>query len=153
MRPRVGWTHNTPNWLNLPLSTVQVVDRALVVDVLQNSLQPAGNVWAANTLGAGGVSVFFVFFPIGITSALPIKNWIAGEYRPTAPLPRLGGTQIKIPIIFNTSPLLFTYAITAWCVDEEPFVNWWVIKLSLADTSTQPITRLGIQLLRKEFLD
>lgn len=39
---------------------VQAVDRALLVDTLPSSSQPAGNAWAARMLGAGSVVGFYV---------------------------------------------------------------------------------------------
>ena len=65
-------------------------------------------------------------------------------------LPGLGGTRLEILVIFNTFFVLFTRDITAWCVKGEPFVIRWVLRSSLANTLTQPVTRLRIQLLWKK---
>lgn len=42
------------------LSTVQALDRALLVDTLPPSGQPSGNAWAARMLAIGSVLGFFV---------------------------------------------------------------------------------------------
>ena len=39
---------------------VQAADRALIVDTLPFSLQPAGNAWAARMLGVGSVMGFYM---------------------------------------------------------------------------------------------
>ncbi len=43
------------------------VDRALLVDVLPSSEQPAANAWAARMMSIGGVAGFYVWVtPIGV---------------------------------------------------------------------------------------
>jgi solute carrier family 45 protein 1/2/4 len=46
------------------------MDRALVVDTLPTSEQPAANAWAARMLGLGSVARFFVF----VVASLQQKN-------------------------------------------------------------------------------
>lgn len=43
-----------------PITPVQAVDRALLVDILPTSQQPDGNAWAARMLGVGSVAGYFV---------------------------------------------------------------------------------------------
>ncbi|EEB97383.1 hypothetical protein MPER_03308 [Moniliophthora perniciosa FA553] len=47
--------------IDFSINAVQAVDRALLVDTLSSSLQPAANAWAAKMLAIGSVAGFFLF--------------------------------------------------------------------------------------------
>ncbi|KAG8215937.1 major facilitator superfamily domain-containing protein [Butyriboletus roseoflavus] len=66
------------------INAVQALDRALLVDILPATKQPAGNAWAARMLAVGSVAGFFVgnldlprFFPFLGSAQLGVLSLIA----------------------------------------------------------------------------
>ncbi|KAJ8074283.1 hypothetical protein PM082_012593 [Marasmius tenuissimus] len=88
--------------IDFSINAVQAMDRALIVDSLPPSGQPAGHAWAAKMLAIGSVIGFFV-----------------GELELPRILPFLGSTQIQILSILSSFILLFSHLLTAVAVREE----------------------------------
>ncbi|KAK1221622.1 hypothetical protein PQX77_015566 [Marasmius sp. AFHP31] len=92
--------------IDFSINAVQAMDRALIVDTLPPSGQPAGHAWAAKMLAIGSVIGFFV-----------------GELELPRILPFLGSTQIQILSILSSFILLFSHLLTAAAVREETLGN------------------------------
>ncbi|THU98478.1 hypothetical protein K435DRAFT_777462 [Dendrothele bispora CBS 962.96] len=117
----LGWTRQVAEWftnnaetltlwlavisiflIDFSINAVQAVDRALIVDILPSSLQPAGNAWAARMLGIGSVIGFFV-----------------GNLDLPTMLPILGSTELQIISVLVSLILLGSQLVTAVMVNEK----------------------------------
>ena len=66
-----GLCHSVDVPINcLTFPAVQALDRALIVDTLPPSSQPAANAWAARMLSIGSVVGFFA----SVSNTLPLLN-------------------------------------------------------------------------------
>ncbi|KAG8742420.1 hypothetical protein FRC10_001554 [Ceratobasidium sp. 414] len=109
MQPLIGKSPpNSLSWrkFTAPISLVQAVDRALLVDILPPSLQAAGNAWAGRMFGLGSVAGFF----------------IGGVNLPQV-IPWLGRTQLEVLSIVSSALLLGLHGVTAGAVEEKVLVT------------------------------
>ncbi|THV02069.1 hypothetical protein K435DRAFT_963326 [Dendrothele bispora CBS 962.96] len=116
----LGWTRQVAEWftndtatltlwlavlsiclIDLCINGVQAVNRALIVDSIPPSLQPAGNAWAARMQGMGSIIAFF----IGYLDLPPL-------------LPFLGSTELQIISILVSIILVGAQVITGLMVNE-----------------------------------
>ncbi|KJA17812.1 hypothetical protein HYPSUDRAFT_145931 [Hypholoma sublateritium FD-334 SS-4] len=88
--------------IDFSINAVQAVDRALLVDTLPPSDQPAGNAWAARMLGVGSVVGFFV-----------------GNINLARLLPILGNTQLQVLSVIVSVLLLGGHSLMAIFVKEK----------------------------------
>jgi solute carrier family 45 protein 1/2/4 len=87
--------------IDFSINAVMAVDRALLVDTLPPSAQPAGNAWAACMIGVGSVIGFF-----------------AGNINLPNILPFLGTTQLEVLSVIVSLLLFSGHALTASSVKE-----------------------------------
>ncbi|KAJ6617111.1 major facilitator superfamily domain-containing protein [Mycena sp. CBHHK59/15] len=92
--------------IDFSINTVQAVDRALLVDTLPPSLQPAGNAWAALMLGMGSVVGFFV-------GNLDLPSF----------LPFFGSSELQVLSVIVSVVLLAGHITTAVLVKENVLVR------------------------------
>ncbi|KAI3607991.1 sucrose transporter [Moniliophthora roreri] len=92
--------------IDFSINAVQAVDRALLVDTLSSSLQPAANAWAAKMLAIGSVLGFFL-----------------GNLELPDLLPFLGSTQLEVLSVMGCFILLATHMTTAALVSEKVLVE------------------------------
>ncbi|EJD02015.1 MFS general substrate transporter [Fomitiporia mediterranea MF3/22] len=92
--------------LDFSVNAVQAVDRALIVDSIPTSKQPAGNAWAARMLGLGSVLGFFIG-NVDLTKVFPI----------------FGRTELQVLSVIASFLLLLTQSTTAACVKERVLVS------------------------------
>ncbi|KIL68411.1 hypothetical protein M378DRAFT_120453 [Amanita muscaria Koide BX008] len=87
--------------VDFSINAVQAVDRALLVDTLRPSEQPAGNAWAARMLGIGSVIGFFV-------GNINLRNI----------LPFLGKTQLEVLSVIVSVLLLSGHVLMSFLIKE-----------------------------------
>ncbi|KAM0788744.1 hypothetical protein ACM66B_002836 [Microbotryomycetes sp. NB124-2] len=105
--------------VDFSINVVQAMDRALLVDVVPPSQQPAANAWASRLMGVGAV---FGFWMGGIDLVGLTGGW-------------LGDEQLKVLTVFVALFFILAHAVTCGCVtervllsrvdeDEGPQSNW-----------------------------
>ncbi|KAF4603016.1 hypothetical protein EYR38_003421 [Pleurotus pulmonarius] len=92
--------------IDFSINAVQAVDRALLVDTLPSSEQPAGNAWAARMLGVGSVVGFFV-----------------GNIDLPSILPFLGSGQLQVLSAVGSFLLIATHGVTSMFVKERRLLS------------------------------
>lgn len=102
---------------------VQAVDRALLVDTLPSSSQPAGNAWAARMLGVGSVVGFYVYVSTSSWSWSAQTRYYRGNVNLPRFLPFLGKSQLQGLSVVVSVLLPAGHLITAGLVKERILVG------------------------------
>ncbi|KAF9037392.1 MFS general substrate transporter [Hymenopellis radicata] len=116
----LGWTKQVAGWftpsktlvlafgvlsiyiIDFSINAVMAVDRALLVDVLPSSDQPAANAWAARMMSIGSVAGFYV-----------------GNLSLPSILPFFGNTELEVLSILASILLLGGHVVTMLMVKEK----------------------------------
>lgn len=106
-----------------PLSLVQAVDRALIVDTLPSAEQADANAWAARMLGFGSVAGYFMYVDPSNSPCSFVHQYPSGNVDMTAVFPIFGNTELEVLAVVGSLLLLITHSVTAFCTKEKIVVS------------------------------